>query len=129
MSTYVLADKAAAGPEEGLLPLGKPGHMALAIFTDRRAAERCAAAEGWPHPCRLHRLSAMEFLQWMMSAHRQGIQYLVVNAPGPKLPEDDLPTLAIEEQLARFAELLTESVVRRANRVPSPERRSEVPSL
>lgn len=111
MSTYVLARKR-RDEEPGSAPvlsdLRRP--MVPVIFTEHRAAERYRDRLGTD--LEVARLNAMQLLQWMVRVYEQGTHYLLVN-PRTASPDGETSQtrLAIEQQLARFAELLTRDVV------------------
>lgn len=112
MSTYVIAEKARSGPGEGRGFASADGDPSTvpAIFTDARAANRYRSRLRGDYE--VTRLSAMQLLRWMVRVHEQGVHYLAVNPQSAAAGPDDVRSrLAIEQQLAHFAELLTRDVV------------------
>ena len=111
MSTYVIAEKHRSDPEAQAFRLADVGASTVpAIFTDARSANRYRSRLRGDYE--VTRLSAMQLLRWMVRVHEQGVHYLAVNPQsGTAEPEDVRSRLAIEQQLAHFAELLTRDVV------------------
>ena len=111
MSTYVIARKPRREEPRWPPELSDPHQtMIPAIFTDHRGAARYLDRLGSDYE--IARLNAMQLLRWMVRVYEQGIHYLLVN-PLTASPDDETSEsrLAIEQQLARFAELLTRDVV------------------
>lgn len=86
------------------------GEAIPAIFTDLRAAGGYLRNLGGDYE--IARLSAMQLLQWMMRVYEQGVHYLEVNPSRlTRFDDNQSGCLAIEKQLAHFAELLTRDIV------------------
>lgn len=112
MSTYVIADRRSpdGDRENALAPVDLRTPVVPAIFTDHRAAERYLGSMG--NDSEIARLSAMQLLRWMVRVYEQGTHYLLVNPRSARSDGDQSHgRLAIDQQLARFAELLTRDVV------------------
>lgn len=112
MSTYVIAEKTQSDPAETrtFASADRGASTIPAIFTDARAANRFRRHLRGDYE--VTRLSALQLLRWMVRVHEQGVHYLAVNPQsGTVEPEDVHSRLAIEQQLAHFAELLTRDVV------------------
>lgn len=110
MSTYVIANKQ-RDREPGIVSGSElPVSAIPAIFTDPKSAERYCGRLG--DDFEITRLDAMQLLRWMIRIYEHGTHYLMVN-PRTASPSDQEAQrqLAIEQQLARFAELLTRDVV------------------
>lgn len=111
MSTYVIAHKS-RHEEPSPPPVLSDPHQTMipAIFTDHRAAARYLDRLGSDYE--IARLNAMQLLRWMVRVYEQGTHYLFVNPPTASFEGETIESrLAIEQQLARFAELLTRDVV------------------
>lgn len=123
MSTYVIAEKARSAPGEAptFASADRGASTVPAIFTDARAANRYRSHLRGDYE--VTRLSAMQLLRWMVRVHEQGVHYLAVNPQSGTAEPDDVPSrLAIEQQLAHFAELLTRDVVACAESVKQDPR-------
>ncbi|NLS97126.1 MAG: hypothetical protein GXX96_33735 [Planctomycetaceae bacterium] len=123
MSTYVIAEKTQSGPGEGrgFASADRDPSTVPAIFTDARAANRFRRHLRGDYE--VTRLSAMQLLRWMVRVHEQGVHYLAVNPQSGTAEPEDVPSrLAIEQQLAHFAELLTRDVVACAESVKQDPR-------
>lgn len=112
MSTFVVTKKRQAGGSQPSPDASPPvrGEPIPAIFTDLRAAGGYLRNLGGEYE--IARLSAMQLLQWMIRVYEQGVHYLEVNPSRlTRFDDNQSGCLAIEKQLAHFAELLTRDIV------------------
>lgn len=113
MPTYVINRRRGDVLDTLVFHAGQEGsEEAVCVFTDRRRAEAYLTAAGWAENYTIEELGALEMLQWVTQAYQQGTEYLTVNPQrSSQLSGSPQSVILIEDQLAKYAEQLTDAIL------------------
>ena len=116
MPVYVITKHDAELYDMPVFYAGEGGkEEAIAVFTNRNLASQFVGNAGWNGEHVTAELTAIDLLRLMIEAHEEGTQYLAVNPVRREHFEVENQTvIIIEQQMANFAEKLTEAILEQA---------------
>lgn len=112
MSVFVIAERDTELLDTPVFYAGEGGkEEAIAVFTSRNRVSQFIENAGWNGDQLCTELTAIDLLQLVVEAHKEGTQYLAVNPVRQEnFAVEDQPVVIIERLMADFAEDLTEVV-------------------
>lgn len=112
MAMYVLSKRGGEFLETPVYRAGENGQEeAVGVFTDRARAEQYLQDAGWQDSDEVAELSDLQVLRWMLQAHQEGAEYLVVNPNREAQMEGtEQPVIQLGEQLESAAASLRQRI-------------------
>lgn len=109
---YVIAQRGRDYLDSPVFHAGATGQEeAIAVFTSVDLAQKYIDDAGWADEHQAGLLDELQLLRWVVRAHEQGTQYVVINPNRTaQMAGEAQQVVAIEEKLAAFAEALTREI-------------------